>query len=399
MHALKHIAIGLIATGLLLAATTLFGKTQWGHALEVQAYKFLQSALPSFSGGPLPVVVVDISKLPGGKDLATPRAQLRELVDAIAKVSPRAIALDIDFSPTESGWMTPADPEFFDFCLATQRQRGTPIFLGVYRTRAEGPQAWLGLPKYQGLAAGGLVRGEDTRRIPRWVRSGDSRAVLPTLGEALANAYRARQPTAPSWIAWALERRENWNTMKERSSEVHAADVLVNYSKLEQLKTEHMSFSRASTVEEVGERLRGRLVLLGDVRSSTDKFIVPGQSVPVPGVYLMASAAYTLAVAPMFEFTHLIRLGLDLTISLIIVLGVLYIKRHTPKIKDTPKRTSRFLWATIAAVLISGLVLVRCIGIMWLDFLLVPFALLLHPKVEEWLSKRFELLRKGSNGA
>jgi hypothetical protein len=42
----------------------------------------------------LPILVVDISKIPGGKDLLTSRARLMEIVKAIADQEPKGIAVD-----------------------------------------------------------------------------------------------------------------------------------------------------------------------------------------------------------------------------------------------------------------------------------------------------------------
>lgn len=388
MRVFKHIAIGLTATLLLLLAKLSFEQTQPGRTAERHAYELLQNVLPKFSGARLPVVVVDISDVPGGKDHPTPRAQLQALIGAITAHAPTALAIDIDFSPNERGWITPADPAFFDYCLATSEERQVPIFLGVYRTRREGPDTWLGAPMYQHLAAAGLVKGADTSRVPRRVRSADGEHWLPTLGEALARAYRQELPAPPAWIARALERRDEHNATGT------TIDVMVNYSKLDQLRSEHLAASRIETIADLGNHLQGRLVLLGDVEVPMDTFIVPGQPQPVPGVYLMAAAAYTLAFEPVYEFTHMTRITMDVVISMLIVIGAGWISRTSHDSATNRRRRSRFLISAILIVMAAGLLLMRLASILWLDFLLAPFAMLLHPAVEDWLEDRFRSAKK-----
>lgn len=394
MHLVKHLGIGLCATALLLLGKIAFERTAAGHDFEVKTYEVLQSFLPSLSGSPLPVLVADISKLPGGKDGPTPREELKKLLAALVAQYPRAIALDIDFSPDEGGWMTPRDPEFFDYCLELSRRTRTPIFLGVFRTVAEGPDTWLGLSKYRSLAAAGLAKPTDTRRLPRWIQFRAGAPRLPTLGEALARAYRADPPPPPRWISWAVERTEH-----EPAEGLSTADVLVNYSKLEQLKSEHVVFTRPDTVEDMGALLRGRLVLLGDVAMPMDPFVVPGQAASVPGVYLMASVAYTIAFEPLFEFTHTVRLVLDFAISLVIVSGAYWISTRTTNVAASRRRRGRFIIVIVAGVLLAGIALVRFADIMWLDFMLAPGAILLHPRVEDWIATKLKPQRKAHHGS
>jgi hypothetical protein len=80
MDTLKHIGIGLAATVLLVGLKVWFEHSPIGHRFEVQTYEFLQGQLSSSGIGKLPVLVVDISKIPGGKDQATPRDVLKKII-------------------------------------------------------------------------------------------------------------------------------------------------------------------------------------------------------------------------------------------------------------------------------------------------------------------------------
>lgn len=389
MNLAKHLAIGFAATMLLLLTKMAIERTETGREVDVRTFQLLQGFLPGLTREHLPVVVADISRIPGGKDGPTPRAALRELLVAIADQAPRAIAVDIDFSPKPDGWVTDDDPAFFDFCLDLSRRKQVPIFLGVFRSFQEKADAWLGLPEYQSLAAAGLGRPADPRRLPRWVDTGDAR--LPTIGSALASAYLADLPQPPGWISWALERAD----AKHAGEAAHIVDVLVNYSKLDQIDSEHLTFTRPDTVKDLGELLRGRLLLLGDVASPMDAFTVPGRQEVVPGVYLMASVAYTIAFEPLYEFSHGARIALDGLISMIIVFGAYRIAERSGRGIKGRRRRGRFVLAMVLVVLAFGVALVRVGGIMWFDFLFAPFAILLHPRVEDFLTEKFS--RRGKS--
>jgi CHASE2 domain-containing sensor protein len=375
----KHLVWGLLASAALLLGTSAFEHTDAGHFMDNQAYMFLLRGMPEFSDVPLPQVF-DINQIPGTEKSPTSRKELKALIEALADKAPRAIAIDIDFSPSADRLMTPEDPDFFEFCLRMTRDRGIPIFLGVNRTRNEEPKRWLGFSRYQELAAAGFARNDDPR-LSRWVTSGHDPNRLPTLGEALAHTYQTKPMEPPRWIAWALNPTD---------------EVLVNYSKLRQMESESKPLTNASSVQEYTDQLQNRLILLGDVRLATDKVQVPGQRDLVPGVFAMASLAYTLALAPFFEFTFLVRIALDAGISLVLVIGLYRICRTRTNVARE-KRARRFLIGTTVVVLVAGFILVRLFGIMWLDFLLVPLALLLHPGIKEWLRGRFKLPRKIPN--
>src|SRR6185436_8414697 len=100
-----------------------------------------------------------------------------------------------------------------------------------------------------------------------------------------------------------------------------------------QIRDETLPTISAKSIAEAREQFAGRMVLLGDATHSEDYFPVPGHESNVPGVYLLACAAYTLAVEPLFEFNLETRLILDISIALVLILGVegirfLYVKER-----------------------------------------------------------------------
>jgi CHASE2 domain-containing sensor protein len=394
MHFVKHLAIGIVATLLLVSCNVAFEHTDPGHTADLKAFEYLQHVLSPITDSKLPVIVVDIGLLPGGKDRPTPRDKLKELLVAIAQKQPRAIAVDIDFSPNEYGWILPDDPDFFDSCLELSAKRQMPIFLGVFRTRQEHPDTWLGLARYQSLAAAGLANSDDVRKLPRWIASDGDVPALPVIGQALAGALQTAEPKPPTWIRGVLEEAE-----KKRDGATFATiDTLANYSKLKQLRAEHMTFANAKSVADVGEALRGKLVLLGDVTAATDTFVVPGEARPVQGVYLMAVSAYSIAFEPLYEFTFAFRVALDIGISMTLVIGLWLISHRTSNMALRRKRRGWFLFIAIVICFAGGFALVRYAGILWLDFSATPLALFFHPAVESrvknWVNRQ---IRKASH--
>jgi len=380
MHCRTGLKVGIWATVVLLLLSQLIEHTAAGLLLERQAYVQLLRGMSNFTGDHLPVVVFDIHRLKGGKDGPTDRVALEHLIDAISDAQPLAVALDIDFSPDARGWKTPHDPAFFQFCLDTMDQRQRPIILGVYRTRYEAPKPWLGIPQFQSLAAAGLARRDDPIRAVRWIVTSDSSIRLPTMGQALAAAYHGEPPNPDRVMKYLLEETQT------------RPDVLVNYSKLDQMRVDTINWTPGSPVKSEAKRLENKLVILGDAEEATDNFVIPGQSLPVPGVFVMASTAYTFAFEPLYEFSRLSRVMIDLLISALVLGGLYYICRSQPR-HAAKTHATLFLFAVILIVFGGGTFLARHLSVMWLDFLLIPLTLFLHPNVHELITNWLRAIR------
>jgi hypothetical protein len=129
-----------------------FHHTKLGTGVERLTYDLLQGRLTSsFRARDLPVVVVDIGNLTRVDvgDLGpavTPRAALIDIVTALAQQNPKAIGIDIDFSPVDGAYVE-NDKIFFGVCDAIRAgsaaQPGVPIFLGIGRTQSQDPALWL----------------------------------------------------------------------------------------------------------------------------------------------------------------------------------------------------------------------------------------------------------------
>jgi len=389
------ILIGLVTTSLLLGLKIGLEKLGYSQRWEAYGYEFLQARLPQFSRREeIPVIVVDISKLGGGtSNQPTPRGRLQEIIDAVARQYPKAIAVDVDFSPsdTEVGWVDPEnDPQFLEHCLELSRKQ--PIFLGVDRGIESPPEAWLGVTEYQSMAVG-MRFPLAAERMLLWVRAPGVSEKLPSLSLALAQSYRRSVPRPPAGLAFMLEEIDRESVEEQQGgSEITYAKALVNYSKLDAIASQSLAAASATSIADNGERFHNKLVILGRLIDATDRFAVPGRGgEPVPGVLLHAAATYTLVKEPLFEFTHTGRFFIDLLLALFLLGFVAFFRfRH----REDPSYNwhRKELVATVLAVAFTvwgGILLIQAVGVLWFDFLAVAGALLLHAPVGRFLTRRW----------
>ena len=137
--------------GLLLTVALLTGKIFFEHVYGRQityfTYDWLQSLLKDEETN---VVIVDSTQLPvqqlkNGR-LVTDREKLTKLLDAVVLAKPRAVAIDIDFSPdylkSDLRHENPIyhdekhDPAFFSHCTELTKS-GINIFVGVFLSSEE----------------------------------------------------------------------------------------------------------------------------------------------------------------------------------------------------------------------------------------------------------------------
>ena len=394
-------AVTYIVSGLAIAAVLVFAKdcverTPLGRRLEQHTYTLLLNALPNFVSEGQSVVVVDISQFTGGKlDTATgrlfptSRAKLKEVLEVLETIQPQAIAIDVDFSPDRRGWIDSNDEHFFEFCLRLSSK--IPVTLGVFRTLREPKSAWLGLPKFAPMAGSLYLPTGGLERVPVWVRDPHLADRLPSIGDRLASSWylvhKDRFETLQPWIHRFSERLASSPVRREG---LLIGEVLTNHAGVNQMFSETIRFTEAKELRRHTEQLRGRMVMLGAVDQATDLYLIPGQEVPRPGVFVHASGAYTLASAPVYEFSHGVRLALDFAISLLVLVAIVVSRsrrndhEHVTLVSDE----DRALYFAVSLILVAGFAFVWVARVMWLDFLLVALSLLLHSAIEKRLHRR-----------
>jgi CHASE2 domain-containing sensor protein len=415
---LRDLVKGLAFIGLVLSIKLMIERTGFGKQLELASYNLLQTQLSSKG---VPVSIVNISELApqefnvdGVKGTATPRDALRDMIEAIAEQHPRAIGVDIDFSPDEAGHVYPRDPDFFQFCLDVHRERGVPVFLGIKRTIPRPRSEWLGAEEYAELAANILVP-RDSRRMLSLIRPDDNPGGAVTrlqpgksMSVLLADAYGQPASDGQGWfhnhvLAW-LDR----SNLVEKSSEkpigqgVIAEDFLIDFSPLDSI--ESIATTNVAVLRDPSQRkrLEGNVVLLGDATlgKASDTFVVPGRPQPYPGVLLHACAVYTLIKAPLYEVTWKGRIAADVALSGAVLLSVVFLSLYYYRKEKTRKVAAHrlhgfFTFLVVLIAFVAGVVFVRDTRVMWTDFFLAFAALIFHPSVERHLESAWKHIRKG----
>ena len=401
-----HIFWGLVVTFILLLTKEWLEVTPVGERLKANTYDLLQERLSSaLNKDDLPVAVVDISESdalkPKRSDAVTPREPLIKLMTAIAKQKPRAIGVDVDFSPEQGMYLTPADPEFFAACLRLGEVTNVPIFLGIFRSQALPADAWLGSRDYEPLAAS-IIVPTDFKKMAQWMQVyGDTSRKVPTLSAALADAFHKSDRQPPRLLRWLLVSTEE----KKLAPTTKVAEFLIDYSPLDALDQETTRLKalvkQPEVASELREELTDKIVVIGGATlgKESDTFVAPNRSSPIPGVYVHACAAYTLIKGPLYEWKPTIRLTLDILLSAI-VFGIVvavteYYRLRTDSIVATRRLGVAVALLIACVVFVVGVALIPRTRIMWDDFLLVIFVVLVHPSVEDGAGKLWAWLRNG----
>jgi CHASE2 domain-containing sensor protein len=388
--------------------------TRVGRLVEQMTYDVLQlqlSSTPS-TAEKLPVVVLDISGIPmvPSKSLnsgpITKREPLKKIVDFLAAKQgadkPRAIGVDVDFSPDINGYADLEDPTLLDSFL--KDSENTPVRVGVHDSLALGPEKWLHDPKYIGLASCVVVPnpdpGQSTRYMLEWLDVNYSKPPYegitehcPSLGVAIVDATI---PKPSWWLEWFTESTNL--KISEGQGSLSAPRFLVDYSQLETLISSAKNAYNPVTDAPINVDVGGRIVLLGRVTNTTDTFTVPGRpEKPYPGVFLHACAVYTLSGSSLYQLTESGRAVFDVLIPVMIFLAVFWIRLYRVKKTEEDLTEDGFpelLSILVTLVLVIGAIkFVRVHHLMWDDFILVAIVLIVHPPLERaageirrWLS-------------
>src|SRR5262245_20363000 len=355
---------------------------------RLRIYEWLQTRLNSVApSNDLRVTLVDIRGLPGGQNeqQMTDRSVLWKIVKAIGDHHPRAIAIDIDFSPLddqlEAQQLSKQEQQFLENCFYLSNK--VPIFLGVHRQVGSRSDFWLGVSRYKSMAAATAVNVSDNCRAPIWIKGLSEK--IHSIGWAAAGSPKVE---APHWLAWAIQ-LESYHQPKPYFEYV---DRMISYANLEEIRKRRIEARDETPIAQASaDRFRDRIVVIGDATNSYDQFLPPGRADPWPGVFLHACAADTFTRSSVYEARPVAGLVLDISIALGVFGLLSYCRFHGANKQDRFYLILRSMKAmVIMAVVISagGGLLAIWLSLLWLDF----FALAVAVPIDHLVLNK---LRKG----
>jgi CHASE2 domain-containing sensor protein len=388
---LCEFAVGVALSIPLLIGGLLFDKTSFGEDFRFITYRLIQRSLIAYDS---PIVVVDISELQRDTSGVTPRCELKRLLCALARQEPQGVGIDVDFSPAidpktgrEKKFITPGDPEFFDFCQTLRSKQGPiRVFLGISRSETLSPDQWLGLAKYQGLAAAMLVPRKTRYAFESLAEQESEAQKAPTMGTALGGIYK--EPKS-RWCVrkWLVD----VGLLERVLSDNH---VNIDYSLLGNLRDRRVKLSSFFLMKENlkaldalidlhRDEIKNKLVIVGDVSSAPDSDLFPSPLHPererIAGVLIHASAAYT-AIRPLFEIHKNWEEMIEPILILLMLLLVATVRWLATRVKEYVNGDRLFILLTVITILgVLGFGFwVNATRVVWDGFLIVAIALALH---------------------
>jgi CHASE2 domain-containing sensor protein len=375
----------------LVVLKTLSENTQVAKHVERKTYELLQRRIVAGGTTIRPdVLVVDLAKIKrepwernGRSGVATPRAPLKQLVEVFADLGARSVGVDLDFSPKGGQFMHPDDADFFNWCLKLSDEKGIPILLGVYRTYKD-PYKWLGDDRYMRLAAAITSRTVDHGLATHWIAVKKGRAPLPSMSAALAGEDVSLASRENSLWSWAVG--STW--IVQLAPDLWTAESVIDFAPLQRIREDVLPTLNPESFRELKDKIKNRMILLGDAQPEAgDLFNVPGVTGAVPGVFLHACAANTIANEPLYSLTLPGRIAIDMILAIVIFVLVkfshwLLLRFERDLAHAEHKLDVIFTFVTIVLVLITSVVFVRETRLLWTDFLLVCAVLLVQLVVD-----------------
>ncbi len=450
LRALLHVyPTPLLAVVLIFVQSHWIEKSQYGEQLDEAGARLLQVRLRNPGGGRVdPVRIVDISSMAPSSPASvtegasiTDRDELKKYLGLVALAGPTAIGIDVIFDPSPDGIVSRKDRDFLDYCLKLTGPRGPiPVRVGIYSTRALGPDRWLGDRRFGELWASILVPSEGpklptTSMIKHFaVKVGTGTVGADSLSYSLFKVVRnkATDVCADACAAAGVSRRKfgvclhchgPWlfaDSQPIETKVVQANWFLIDFGRLQEMIDRRIPAKniashlpdRDTNCDSNSNKdpnpkcdLVNKVVMIGRATpgQAFDSFVTTASSLsndPIPGVYLHAAAVETLMEAPLFALSSLGRVVIDLVLLLCLTVIALFIHLVFLERKSAFENKVRVSLEVIvpaflaAAVLAVGVLGVDRTGIYWTDFFVVAFVQLFHTPLEMGCHIVWEVVQK-----
>jgi len=409
---LSETATGIIIAIVFAIAMTYVEKYDFIQLVEKSVYEWLQLRLQmSGEAHDTDVRVVDISGIEKEKRpsnplsvAVTPRDELTRVLDAVAAQKPAAIGIDVNFDFDRSSGQPSDDRKFLADCFSKAQEKKIRIYVAIHHALANYPEAWLGDPNYRGMAAFVTVpnpedheittRMSEFMRVDYTGRAGDAArhgvVFCPSLSAALAN--REWKPIS-SLLGFFMQRIQG-----KQNDQFAVSEFLIDFGPLPTLMRHTLTSDRLLSSDDPGELLTKKIVLIGRAKQTTDNFSVPTSPLPIAGVFVHACAAHTLLYRPLYRLTAPGRIFGDLFAALFVFGGIFAIRWHRSAVVSSEQATSRLhviLTSCAVLLILMAALLVNWTRLMWTDFVLVIFALVVHSPIERLIASTGHALRIG----
>jgi hypothetical protein len=333
--------------------------------------------------------VVDISSTPFRRSEITDRRMLDGLVDTLREYRAAAIGLDIDFSPDDTGFIDPKDPQLFD----KWTQYGN-VRIGVFRREGDVPDRWLGRPEFSGLAAGIML----PKLLAGHAYLFSSPIMLESSVAHATGGYLLQMPVALHEIGHAGSSarlvRDSRTIHPRGDSRVTLGLYPIDFSLLDRIVV--VPYRQETDLAAWRDRIEGRVVLVGDVRDDADMRCTSSGVEPVAGVLVHASALATLDRGLLGYLDEWETFLYDL-LCLLGAFSIVHLTRSSSRFAGVKRHHAEMIcYGGVAACIVAvSVVLIRTFGVFWPDFMWIAFGFFIQPYVNDMLTMIALGLRRG----
>jgi CHASE2 domain-containing sensor protein len=300
----RHFVVTLLVFGIAQGVHRIVDDRPFGEAFRNLEYSIIQRVLLSEFAVTTSVVnndkrlpiVIDISPAVADRSGPTDRTMLTTLIDDLKAKGARAIGVDIDFSPDESGnYIDAGDPYLF----AKWLQDGK-VKVGVFRHIGDSSSHWLGHPGFSDIAAGMMLPASDSTYGYHYTSPDLATAHgRPPLDEKREKAPKEQLVQLATAVYSVMHPGDPWHFVTnphrtEIDERIAIAKYPIDYSYLLKIRT--IPYQKGGDLRLFKRDIEDRAVFIGDTRDPEDSRAIPTEKVPLPGVMVHAAAFATMNV-------------------------------------------------------------------------------------------------------